>query len=59
MTKGDYIEKQWNPVSTNDMFTLSDYKKYKNMIFDLSFYTQVLPMNLQMRNLKVKIFGVK
>ena len=59
MTNGDYIEKQWNPVSTNDMFTLSDYRKYKNMIFDLSFYAQVLPMNLQMRNLKVKIYGIK
>jgi len=59
MAKDDYIEKQWNPVSTNDMFTLNDYKKYKNMIFDLSFYTQVLPMNLQMRNLKVKIYGVR
>ncbi|MBV9988184.1 MAG: LTA synthase family protein, partial [Chitinophagaceae bacterium] len=59
ITKGDYIEKQWNPVSTNDMFTLSDYRQYRNMIFDLSFYTQVLPMNLQMRNLKLKLFGVK
>ncbi len=59
MAKGDFIEKQWNPVSTNDMFTLSDYKKYKNMVFDLSFYTQVLPMNMQMRNLVVQVYGVK
>ena len=59
MTKGDYIEKQWNPTSTNDMFTLNDYRNYQNMVFDLSFYTQSLPMNLQMRNLKVKIYGLK
>ncbi len=59
MTKDTYVEKQWNTVSTNDMFTLSDYKKYRNMVFDLSFYTEVLPMNLQMRNLKVKIYGIK
>jgi hypothetical protein len=55
IAKGDFVEKQWNAVSTNDMFTLSDYKQYHHMIFDLSFYTQVLPMNLQMRNLKLKV----
>ena len=59
MAKGDFVEKQWNQVSTNDMFTLSDYKKYKNMVFDLSFYTQVLPMNMEMRNLVVNVYGVK
>jgi len=59
IAKGDYREKKWNTVSTNDMFTLSDYKKYRNLFFDLSFYTQVLPVNLQMRNLKVKLYGVK
>ena len=59
MSKGDYIEKKWNPVSTNDMFTLSDYKRYHHLVFDLSFYTQVLPMNLQMRNLKVRVYGVR
>lgn len=59
MAKGDFIENQWNAVSTNDMFTLSDYKKFRNMVFDLSFYTQVLPMNMQMRNLVVNVYGVK
>lgn len=59
MTKEDYKEKVWNPVSTHDMFTLNDYRKYPNLVFDLSFYSQVLPMNLQVRNLKLKLFGVK
>ena len=58
MAKGDYVEKKWNAVSTNDLFTLNDYKKYKKMVFDLSFYTQVPPLNLQLRNLLVKIYGV-
>lgn len=59
IAKGDYVEKEWNAVSTNDMFTLSDYKRYHHLVFDLSFYTQVLPMNLQFRNLKLKVYGVK
>jgi hypothetical protein len=58
MSKGDYVEKKWNAVSTNDLFTLSDYKAYTHMIFDLSFYTQITPLNLQLRNLKVKVYGV-
>jgi hypothetical protein len=58
MAKGDYVEKSWNAVSTNDMFTLSDYRKYKKMVFDLSFYTQVPPLNLQMKHLKLKVYGV-
>jgi uncharacterized sulfatase len=59
IAKGDYVEKEWNHVSTNDMFTLSDYRQYKNMIFDLSFYTQVLPMNLEMRGLRLRLYGVR
>jgi hypothetical protein len=59
MTKGDYVEKKWNTTTTNDLFTIDEFKNYRNKLFDLSFYTQVLPMNLFIRNLKVKIFGVK
>jgi len=59
IAKGDYAEKEWNAVSTNDMFTLNDYKRYHHLVFDLSFYTQVLPMNLQFRNLRLKVYGVK
>lgn len=59
MTKSDYIEKQWNSTSTSDMFTLSDYKKYKNLVFDLSFFNNARPIQLQMKGLHLKIFGVK
>jgi len=59
MTKKDYVENQWNLASTNDMFTVNDYKKSKSLVFDLSFFSNVRPINLQMRNLKVKVFGIK
>lgn len=58
IAKGEYKEKQWNTISTNDMFTMDDYTKYKNLIFDLALYSQQ-PMNLQMKNLRLKIYGVK
>ena len=59
MTKGDYIEKQFNAVSTNDMFTLGDYRNYKNLVFNLGLYTQKANINLRMKNLKLKVFGVR
>lgn len=58
IAKGEYKEQQWNSISTNDMFTMNDYAKYKNIIFDLALYSQQ-PMNLQMKNLRLKIYGVK
>jgi len=59
MTKGDYIEKQWNLTSTTDMFTLNDYKKYKNLVFDLSFFNNAKPIQLQMKGLHLKIYGIQ
>ena len=59
MTKKDYVENQWNFTSTNDMFTVNDYKKSKSLVFDLAFFSNARPINLQMKNLKVKIFGIK
>ena len=59
MTKKDYVEKQWNTTSTNDLFTIADYKKSKSLVFDLSFFSNVKPINLQMKNLRVKIVGIK
>ena len=58
IAKGEYHEKQWNQVSTNDMFTMNDYAKYKNLLFDLAFYSGK-PINLQMKNLRFRIWGVK
>ncbi|MBS1639557.1 MAG: LTA synthase family protein [Bacteroidetes bacterium] len=59
LSKGDFVMRAWNNVSTNDMFTLDDYKKIKNLVFSVALYTDSVPINLQMRNLHVQIFGVK
>ncbi len=58
MSKKDYIEKQWNAVSTNDMFELEDYKNKKNMVFEIGIYTQKKPLSLLYKNFKVRIYGV-
>ena len=58
MSKVDYIEKQWNEVSVTDMMTLDSYKKFKHLVFDLSFYNG-RPIHLQMKDLNLKVYGVK
>jgi len=52
------LEKQWNNVSVTDMMALDSYKKFKHLIFDLSFYNGRTNY-LQMKNLDLKVYGVK
>jgi lipoteichoic acid synthase len=59
MTKSDYMPKDWNHVSTNDMFTLDDYKNYNDMIFELALFNQTVPINLKIKQLKVSIYGIR
>jgi len=59
MTKQDYVPLQWNTVSANDMFTLDDYKKAQHLNFELSIYTDSIPINLKMKHLAVNVYGIK
>lgn len=55
----DFMPQQWNAVSTKDMFTLDDYKSYKNLVFDLGVWTDSIPINFKLKGLNVKIYGIK
>ncbi len=59
MTKSEYQPKSWNHVSTNDMFTLDDYRNYSNVVFELALFNVRTPINLKMKELKVNIYGIK
>ena len=59
MTKNDYQPKNWNHVSTNDMFTLDDYRNYSNVIFEFALFNVRPPMNLKIKELKVNIYGIR
>ena len=59
MSKNDYLPQQWNLVSTNDLFTLNDYRNYKNLVFELAVYDKIVPINLQIKHLKVAIYGIR
>ncbi len=59
LTKDEYAPGQWNTIATNDMFTLDDYKKIRNLYFQLAVYTDFKPIDLQIKQLKVKVYGIK
>ena len=55
----EFIPKQWNAVSTNDMFTLDDYKKYDHLTFNVGIWTDSIPINFKLKGLNIKIYGIK
>lgn len=59
LSKKDFVPEQWNAVNMADMFSLDDYKKVKDLNFELAIYTDSLPINLKLRNLDVKVYGIR
>lgn len=59
LLKSDFRAKQWNGISSNDMFTLDDYKKVNDLKFEVAIYTDSTPINVPMRHLKINVYGIK
>ena len=59
ITPTEFIPKHWNAFSTSDMFTLDDYKKYKELSFNVGVWTDSIPINFKLQGLNIKIYGIK
>jgi hypothetical protein len=59
LSKHAFIPRKWNDISANDMYVLDEYKKIKNLIFEVAIYTDKSPIDMQIRNMKVNIYGVR
>jgi hypothetical protein len=59
LSKGDFVPQQWNDISINDLFPLDDYKHIKDLVFETAIYTDETPIKVKLRNLEVKIYGIK
>lgn len=54
-----FLPKQWNALTINDLFTLNDYKGIRDLYFETALYTDKTPIDMQLRQLKVRIYGIK
>ena len=55
----DFVPGKWNSVSSTDMFTLSDYSKVKDLYFDLALFGAPEPINLSMKKIVLRVYGIK
>ena len=59
LSKTDFIPKKWNDVTATDLFTMADYKGVKDLYFDLGLYNGDVVTDIKIRNLRLKIYGIK
>ena len=59
LSKTTFIPKKWNDISATDLFTMSDYKDIKALNFELAVWNSPFPNDFKLRELHVKIYGVK
>lgn len=55
----DFQPKQWNAITATDLFTLSGYSKIKDLHLDLALYNHPQPIDLLMRGMQVKVYGIR
>ncbi len=59
LSKKEFVPKQWNDVTATDLFTMDDYRGVKDLYFDLGLYNGPIVTNMKIKNLRLKIYGVK
>jgi uncharacterized sulfatase len=59
LSRNEFQPKQWNDIITNDMFTLSDYNNVKNLYYELALFNTPPGIDLQIKNMRVRVYGVK
>lgn len=59
MGVSEFIPQQWNQFSTKDMFAVNQYKQYQQLFFNIGVWTDSIPLNFKIKELSVKIYGVK
>ncbi len=59
LSKAAFVPKQWNEVTATDLFTMDDYKNIKDLYFDLGLYNGPIVTDLKIKNIRLRIYGVK
>lgn len=59
LTLSDFQPRQWNSITATDLFTMSDYSKVKDLHLDMALYNEPWPVDLLMRRMRVKVYGIR
>lgn len=59
LSKNKFQPKIWNDITTHDLFTLSDYKGVKDLHYELALFNTPPGIDLQIRDIRVMVYGVK
>lgn len=59
LTLSDFQPRQWNSITATDLFTMSDYSKVKDLHLDMALYNEPWPVDLMMRRMRVKVYGIR
>ena len=59
LSKKEFVPKQWNDVTATDLFTMADYRNIANLHFDLGLYNGPVVTDMKIKNLRLRIYGVK
>ncbi len=59
LSKQEFVPKKWNDVTATDLFTMDDYNGVKDLYFDLGLYNGPIVTDMKIKNLRLKIYGVK
>lgn len=59
LSRVPYVPQQWNEITANDLFDLDDYRKVKDLLFEVAVYSDELPINFKLKDMKVRVYGIK
>lgn len=59
LSKGNFQMGKWNAITATDLFTLDDYKNVNDLNFETAIYTDSIPINLKMKDVKIRVYGIK
>lgn len=59
LTKTTFVPGSWNNVTATDLFTMDDYKNIPELYFDLGVYNGPVITDMKVKNLRLRIYGIK
>jgi hypothetical protein len=59
LSRNDSSTGQWKTVSENDRFSLGDFRSIHDLKFEWAIYTDSVPINLSLRHMNLRLYGIR